>query len=174
MSRVNKNELSPDTATGVGRLEPDVPSPSCADQKASQPHHKPTKPTPLPPSPRPSPNALAPARRRSTPNTISHQAIPQSHTCEHANARVSSKHSNAPSTQKQDPHLTSHSIPQTLHTALTPQHHSNASHTPHRTARTPYALLNIQTNPSTGNARKIWHKHNTNTRSQNHPRHAHT
>ena len=38
-------------------------------------------------------NALAPARSCSAPNTISLQAIPQSHTCVAANARVSSKHS---------------------------------------------------------------------------------
>ena len=86
-------ELSPDTATGVFRLFV-VPSPSCAPhKKASQPHHKPNHPSsrsPLGPSPQ---NALAPSQRGCTPNTISLRTTPQSHTCDTANARVSSEHS---------------------------------------------------------------------------------
>ena len=41
---------SPDTATGARRSVPDVPSPTCAHHKASQPHHKHAHPTSPPPS----------------------------------------------------------------------------------------------------------------------------
>ena len=85
-------ELSPYTATGVD-CEVVVLSPSCAAHKASQPHHNPAHPTsrsPLRPSPQ---NTLAPVRMDCPPNTISLQTTPQSHTCEAAGARVSSKHS---------------------------------------------------------------------------------
>ena len=99
-------------------------SPSCAALKASQQHHKPTHPTsrsPLRSSPQ---NALAPARRCCPPNTISLQTTPQSHKCEPADARVSSKHS-SPSRI----HLP-HSMPQhiTPHPCM-PQHRSTPSHT---------------------------------------------
>ena len=39
--------LSPVTATGASRFVPEVPSPTCADQKTSRPHHKPAHPISL-------------------------------------------------------------------------------------------------------------------------------
>jgi hypothetical protein len=54
-------ELSPDTATGVGRFV-NVPSATCGDRKASQPYHKPAHPTSL-------------ARPPPLPETPSHLAV---------------------------------------------------------------------------------------------------
>ena len=89
-------------------------------------------------------NALAPARSRSNPSMTRFQVIPQSHTCGPANARVSSKHQHSPAGTSH--HLSrAPKMPQTLHTTLTPQHRSTPSHT----TRTPYALLNIKSHPST-------------------------
>ena len=136
-------ELNPETATGVDR-EVSVLSPSCAAHKASQPLHKPAHPTsrsPLRPSPQ---NILPPVRRGSTPNTISLQTTPQSHTCATADERVSYRHSN-PSRG----HLP-HSIPQ----CITPRPRRNIApphHTPHAHPKT---LLNITTHPTGANARK--------------------
>jgi hypothetical protein len=101
-------------------------------------NHITNTPTQHRPPPR---NAIAPARVSCIPNTIRLQAIPQSHTCEAANARVSSKHYNISPT---DTSPLTHPTPHILHTALTPHHRSNPSHT----ARTPYTLLNIKTHPA--------------------------
>ena len=134
-------ELSPDTATGVLRFV-SVPSPTCAALKASQPHHKPTHNTsrsPMRPSPQ---NTLAPARIRCTPNTISLQTTPQSHTCDPADARVSSKHIQAPPacTFHTQFHNTSH------HThacrSIAPPHHTPHAH--------PKTIINTTTSPTGG------------------------
>ena len=146
-SAVNKIELSPDTATGASRFVPEVPSPTCAHHKASQPRQKPAHPTSIFPPPLLR-NALAPARWCSPPSTISLQMIPQSHMCVSANVVVSSKHSKI--TNRRLPSQT-HTISQIMHASLTPQRRSNPSHT----ARTPYALLNIKPHPNTPTANKL-------------------
>ena len=134
-SLVNIMELSPDTATGATRFAV-MPSPTCADQKASQPHHKPVLPTALPPPSNPPRNTLAPARSRPIPSTITLQMTQQSHMYEPANASVSSEQSNVPSK-----YPTSHPMAHILYTTLTPHHRPNPSCTTH----TSHTLLNIKT-----------------------------
>jgi hypothetical protein len=129
-SLVNTIELGPDTATGM--LESELlPTPSCADHKASKKHRKPAHPTSLLPPFTPPRNTPAPARFCHYPNTVSLQMFPQSHTCVPANASFSSKLSKITSTQL-TPHTpnstntTHHNIATAHHT---PNAHKNIAHT---------------------------------------------
>ncbi len=154
-------ELSPDTATGV-RWPVVVASPTCGNHTASQPQHKPVHPTPLHPPSAPPRNALAPALCCCPPSTISLQKIPQSHTHDSVNARVTSNGSNV---------FKGCLISQLIHKYFTPCSHHNIApthHTPH--AHPTHSASNpIRTTPT---SRNLWQRCNTNIRAQHHPKHA--